>query len=136
MPQFLITGIPEGRSKGTTGADNSNEATYKKYSRLIIDVTLYGAALFLEFISLIIFRIKLPQKNRPFKIPLNVAGLCVLILLPMGVYCIALASAFSVEGKMLAPALFALAALFSAELIWQIILWRNPVLREKPITND
>jgi amino acid transporter len=103
---------------------------------LIIDVTLYGAALFLEFISLIIFRIKLPQKNRPFKIPLNVAGLCVLILLPMGVYCIALASAFSVEGKMLTPALFALAALFSAELIWQIILWRNPVLREKPITND
>jgi amino acid transporter len=92
---------------------------------LIIDVTLYGAALFLEFISLIIFRIKLPNANRPFKVPLNVAGLCLLILLPISVYCIALTSAFSIEGKMLKPALFALGALLSAEVIWQIIKWRE-----------
>ena len=92
---------------------------------LIIDVTLYGAALFLEFISLIIFRIKLPHEPRPFKIPLNVAGLWFLVLLPISVYCIVLASAFSIEGKMLKPALFALGALFSAEVIWQIIVWRK-----------
>jgi amino acid transporter len=92
---------------------------------LIIDVTLYGAALFLEFISLIIFRIKFPQMNRPFKIPLNVVGLCALILLPITVYSIALASAFSVQGKMIKPALFALAALLSAEVIWRIIVWRK-----------
>ncbi len=95
---------------------------------LIIDVTLYGAALFLEFISLIIFRIKLPNANRPFKIPLNVAGLCLLILLPISVYCIALTSAFSIEGKMLKPALFALGALLSAEVIWQIIRWRERII--------
>jgi len=98
---------------------------------LIIDVTLYGAALFLEFISLIIFRIKLPHEQRPFKIPLNVAGLFLLILLPISVYCIALASAFSIEGKMLKPALFALVALLSAEVIWQIIVWRKRIIADR-----
>lgn len=92
---------------------------------LIIDVTLYGAALFLEFVSLIIFRIKLPNEHRPFKIPLNIAGLCVLILFPFSVYVIALTSAFSLEAKMLNPALFALGALLSAEVIWQVISWRR-----------
>ena len=94
---------------------------------VIIDVTLYGAALFLEFVSLIIFRIKLPDAKRPFKIPLNITGLFLLILLPMSVYCIALTSAFSIEGRMLKPALFALAALLSAEVIWRIITWRRKI---------
>ena len=94
---------------------------------LIIDVTLYGAALFLEFISLIIFRIRLPEEKRPFKIPLNIPGLCILILFPIGVYSIALASAFSMESKMLVPALFALGALISAEVVWRIIVWRTRV---------
>jgi hypothetical protein len=98
---------------------------------LIIDVTLYGAGLFLEFISLIIFRIKLPNESRPFKIPLNVVGLCLLILLPVGVYSIALSSAFLSSEKMLPPALFALGALISAELIWRIIVWRKPFLKNK-----
>jgi amino acid transporter len=95
---------------------------------VIIDVTLYGAALFLEFISLIIFRIKLPDAKRPFKIPLNITGLCLLILLPISVYCIALTSAFSLEGRMLKPALFALGALLSAEVIWRIIIWRKRII--------
>ena len=95
---------------------------------VIIDVTLYGAALFLEFISLIIFRKRLPQAERPFKIPLNIAGLCLLILLPFSVYCVALTSAFTLEGKMLKPALFALGALLSAEVIWQVIVWRKRIV--------
>jgi amino acid transporter len=96
---------------------------------VIIDVTLYGAALFLEFVSLIIFRIRLPHEKRPFKIPLNITGLCILILLPFSVYCIAITSAFSVEGKMLKPALFALAALLSAEVIWRVIAWRKKLIK-------
>ncbi|HYM92568.1 MAG TPA: amino acid permease, partial [Chitinophagaceae bacterium] len=96
---------------------------------LIIDVTLYGAGLFLEFISLIIFRIKLPDERRPFKIPLNILGLCILILLPVGVYSIALSSAFLSSGKMLTPILFALGALLSAEFMWRIIVREKPFLK-------
>jgi amino acid transporter len=98
---------------------------------IIIDITLYGGALLLEFISLIKFRIKFPLEKRPFKIPLNVAGLCILALLPIAVYGIALSSAFSIESKMLTPAVFALGALLSGEVIWRIIVWRKSVSRQQ-----
>jgi len=94
---------------------------------IIIDITLYGGALVLELISLIKFRIDWPDQKRPFKIPLNVAGLCILILLPVSVYCIALTSAFSIESKMLIPAVFALCALLSGEVGWRIVAWRRRV---------
>jgi amino acid transporter len=92
---------------------------------LVIDITLYGGALLLEFISLVKFRIIFPAEKRPFKIPLNVAGLCMMIALPFTVYSIALVSALSEEGKMFTPALFALGALASGEIIWRIISWRR-----------
>ncbi|HVT85896.1 MAG TPA: APC family permease [Chitinophagaceae bacterium] len=95
---------------------------------LIIDVTLYGAALFLEYISLIVFRVRFPDQHRPFKIPLNIFGLCILILLPVAVYALALSSAFMSSEKMLLPALFALASLLSAELVWKVITYRNSFL--------
>lgn len=95
---------------------------------IIIDITLYGGALMLEFISLITFRLKWPNEKRPFKIPLNVSGLCIMIILPVTIYCVAISSALSVEGKMLKPALFAICALISAELLWRLINWRRKQL--------
>jgi amino acid transporter len=93
---------------------------------VIIDVTLYGAALLLEFISLIVLRIKAPNEHRPFKIPFNLLGLCAMTVLPFGIYIIALAAAFSASGKAFAPVLFAMIALISAEIIWRIIAWIKP----------
>lgn len=92
---------------------------------LIIDVTLYGAGLFLEFVTLIVLRIKAPDEHRPFKIPLNITGLCIMSLLPVTVYCIALAAAFSESGGTIVPALFALGTLLTAELVWQFIQWEK-----------
>ena len=97
---------------------------------LIIDVTLYGAALFLEFVTLIIFRIKLPDMPRPFKIPLNVYGLGLMALLPFGVYITALGGAFSSDGNNWLPAVFAIAALLSAEVVWQLIKWRKRIAKQ------
>jgi len=94
---------------------------------IIIDVTLYGAGLFLEFITLIVLRIKSPVQYRPFRIPLNTMGLCLLMLLPIIVFGIALSGVFAEEGKMLSPALFALGALLSAEAFWQIITLRKRI---------
>jgi amino acid transporter len=90
---------------------------------VIIDITVYGGALFLEFISLIVFRLKIPNEPRPFRIPLNVVGLCVMVLLPFAVYSIALSSAVSTETRVLTPVLFAMGALLSAEVVWRIIVW-------------
>lgn len=93
---------------------------------LIIDVTVYGAGLSLEYIALVKLRKVSPDVYRPFKIPLGIPGLCVLILLPVTVYFVALAAAFSSSEQAVWAAIFAIAVLATAELIWRIILWRKP----------
>ena len=98
---------------------------------LIIDVTVYGAALFLEFISLIVLRIKAPEEYRPFKIPLNIAGLCIMLLLPVGVFVIALSGAIAESRKRLMPVLFALGVLLTAEIVWRIIVYIKPHLKTR-----
>jgi amino acid transporter len=92
---------------------------------LIIDVTVYGAGLFLEYISLIRLRQKEPETVRPFRIPLNIPGLCFMVLLPLAVYVIALTGALSSAGKGIMPAIFAVCALLTAEVVWWIIKWRG-----------
>lgn len=96
---------------------------------LIIDVTVYGAGLSLEYITLITLRIREPNTFRPFKIPLGITGLCIAAILPFGVYFIALAGAFASEGGGVKAALFALAVLATAEIFWRIICWRKPHLK-------
>ncbi len=92
---------------------------------IVIDVTLYGTALFLEFISLIVLRIKKPQEPRPFRIPLPVWGLTMLFIIPIVLFGIALSGAFMAEGNSFKPALFAVVALCSGELVWQFIRFRR-----------
>lgn len=92
---------------------------------LIIDVTVYGAGLSLEYISLIRLRIKAPDEHRPFKIPLGITGLCLLLIFPFGVYFAALAGAFASNAGAIKAALFAIGTLLTAELVWQMIRWRR-----------
>lgn len=87
---------------------------------ILIDVTVYGAGLLLEFISLIVLRYKAADDHRPFRIPLNTMGLCVMVLLPVTVFVFALIGAFSESERALGPVLFAAGALVSAEVVWQI----------------
>ena len=88
---------------------------------LVIDVTVYGAGVTLEYIALIKLRLREPHTHRPFKIPLPVTGLIVMALLPLTVYIVALSGAFLSEGKGIRPALFAIGALLTAELAWQLV---------------
>ena len=89
---------------------------------IIMDVTLYGAGLFLEFISLIALRIKAPNEYRPFKIPLNIVGLCIMFLFSVSIYVIGLSGAFLQSDKTFIPASIAVIALLSAELAWQLVV--------------
>ena len=88
---------------------------------VIIDVTVYGAGLSLEYISLIKLRLREPKAYRRFKIPLPVSGLVLLALLPLGVYAVALSGAFMAEGAAIKPALFAVVALLTGEVAWQAV---------------
>ena len=100
---------------------------------LIMDVIVYGAALFLEFFSLIILRKRFPDEHRPFKIPLKLWGIVIMVCLPIIVYCIALTGAlFDPEqtDSTWIPVALALGALLLGEVIWRIIVWRKPHLRQ------
>jgi len=88
---------------------------------LIIDITLYGGALFLEYLALIRLRRTAPGEHRPFRIPLGIPGLIVMTLLPLSVYLIALIATLTSSGTAFRPLIFALCILFSAEILWQII---------------
>jgi amino acid transporter len=96
---------------------------------LIIDVTVYGAGLFLEYLSLIKLRRTSPETPRPFKIPLGTSGLILALILPITVYGVALAGAFSSTEQAIWAAVFAIAALSSAELVWRLVIWKKPYLK-------
>jgi amino acid transporter len=88
---------------------------------LVIDVTVYGAGITLEYIALIKLRLHEPHRHRPFRVPLPVAGLIVMALLPLTVYTVALSGTFLSEGNGVRPALFAVGALLTAEIGWQLV---------------
>jgi amino acid transporter len=90
---------------------------------LVIDVTLYGAGLVLEFISLVVLRLKAPLEHRSFKIPLRVPGLIILFLLPVLVLLIALSASIISAGISNIPVLLTAGALLSAELVWLIMIF-------------
>ncbi|WP_162852443.1 APC family permease [Dinghuibacter silviterrae] len=97
---------------------------------VVIDITLYGAALFLEFITLVVLRIREPGTPRSFRVPLNVTGLCVLFVLPVGIYLFALNGALTDSGSAWKPAIFALVLLVSAEIAWQGVRWKRAQTRK------
>ncbi|WP_448697749.1 APC family permease [Mucilaginibacter sp. AW1-3] len=97
---------------------------------IIIDVTIYGAGLFLEYAALIKLRIKFPDINRPFKVKLNTPGICLMILFPVSVYGIAITGIFSSTDKAWQPALVAVLALLSAPVVWLLVTWKKPHLKK------
>ena len=90
-------------------------------SLVIMDVTLYGAALFLEYLSLIKLRQTAPNDIRPFKIPLNTVGLFIMTLFPIAIYLVAIYATIVSGGNSIVALLYAATALISAEVIWIII---------------
>lgn len=58
-------------------------------SLVVVDVTIYAAALLLEFAALVALRIKYPTMKRPFKIPGGWPMIVLIILLPTSVIAIA-----------------------------------------------
>jgi amino acid transporter len=88
---------------------------------LVIDIALYGAGLSLEFIALIHLRKKAPGFPRPFKIPFQKNGLIILYLAPLLVFTVAMGAALLGSGQSVKPAIFAIAAIVSAQGAWMVV---------------
>lgn len=67
-------------------------------SLVVVDVMLYSTALTLEFISLVVLRIKEPTMKRPFKVPGGWLGIAIICLLPAFVLVLAVISTIQEEG--------------------------------------
>jgi hypothetical protein len=52
-----------------------------------------------------------------------------MVMLPVVVYFVALAGAFSSSGNGVWAAAFAVITLCTAELVWRLILWKKPGLK-------
>jgi amino acid transporter len=62
------------------------------FERLIeLDVILYGLALLLEFVALVVLRIREPSLDRPFRVPGGLAVAALLGVGPLALLCLALA---------------------------------------------
>ncbi|HXD78772.1 MAG TPA: APC family permease [Puia sp.] len=95
---------------------------------VVMDIILYGAGLFLEFLALLILRKREPDRPRPFRIPLPIPGLICMIALPVAVYMVALWGTIYSAEKMWGPVALALGMLVSAPFAWRLIRRRNPNL--------
>lgn len=96
---------------------------------LIVDVTLYGAALMLEFIALIALRKRLPDQSRPFRIPLGRRGLIVLTMFPALCILLALTGLIVTESVHPAAAWVAVGGIVSGPLVWLAVRRKSPSAR-------
>ncbi len=94
---------------------------------LIIDVTLYGFGLILEFISLIVLRIQEPEAERPFKIRLGLKGLVAMTSLPAFCMLAALIALLVTANLHSNAAWFALAAILTGPMAWWVVKRSRPV---------
>jgi amino acid transporter len=61
------------------------------FERLItIDLTLYGASLMLEFVTLVVLRIREPNLKREFRVPGGLIGAILAGVFPLGLLCLAM----------------------------------------------
>ncbi len=103
---------------------------------LIIDVTLYGAALSLEFVALVVLRIRQPNAPRPFRIPLSLTGVIVLTVLPAICFVVALVTLLSTTNAHMNPTLFAGGAILTGPLVWSLIEWRRRSTRRVAVETE
>lgn len=87
---------------------------------MILDIIFYSMGMSLEFISLIILRIKQPSFVRPFRIPLPTWGLFILAAMPLGLASIVAVSSFYGEGGSLLQVGLACAAILTGFLVYKL----------------
>lgn len=69
------------------------------FKRLVqLDVILYGGSLLLEFVALVVLRVRDPDARRPFRVPGGLPGAVALGVLPMGLIVFSMVTAQAEQG--------------------------------------
>jgi amino acid transporter len=91
------------------------------FRRLVqLDVIIYGGSLALEFIALVVLRVKEPATPRPFRVPGGLAGAIALGVVPMALLILSLFSGGGEESPL--PIVGAVAVV--GVLLFQVRSWR------------
>ena len=77
-------------------------------SLVVVDVTIYAAALLMEFVALVVLRIREPDMERPYRIPGGWFGIALVVIFPVGIIAFALLNQVIEEGWFHAVGLAAL----------------------------
>jgi amino acid transporter len=103
-----------------------------KFERLIsIDLILYGTSLMLEFLALIVLRIREPEMNRPFRAG-NLAFACALAVGPAVLLGYAI---YAARGEKLIGSVSALLFAVAVALLGPLLYWLTavPLARRRPV---
>jgi len=96
---------------------------------VLLDVLLYGLSLALEFIALVVLRIREPGLARPFRVPGGLPGAIAVGVLPMALLVAAAFTAADVLGdRTLALLVGAALALIGPLLYWAAMRYRRLAL--------
>jgi amino acid transporter len=93
-------------------------------SLVVVDVTIYAGALFLEFAALIVLRIKAPEMERPYKIPGGMPVVILVAILPLSIIGFAVYSQVLEEGFVKAVG-WAAAGLATGPPLYFFFSWRR-----------
>jgi amino acid transporter len=127
LPKFLVA---DNRFGVPVGALLFSSVLYSAFavapfSRLVIaDTLLYVAGLVLEFVALVVFRKREPERERPFRVPLEGAALVAMCAIPLAVSAVTLYFAAYSEKQFLLLAFGMVATGPALYLLSR--LWRQP----------
>lgn len=87
---------------------------------MILDILLYSLGLALEFIALIVMRIKEPDLHRPYRIPLTTPWLCVMSAMPLVLALIVAVSSAAGESGSSLQLVMAAGAIIAGLLVYKV----------------
>jgi amino acid transporter len=104
------------------------------FSRLItLDILLYGSSLALEFVTLVVLRVREPNLKREFKVPGGLAGVVMVGLFPVALLSLALVKGNSETVLGINGLLFGVLIILAGFVVY----WSTRALRKNvPVTSD
>src|SRR4029077_15526656 len=106
------------------------------FKRLVtLDITLYGASLMLEFVTLVVLRIREPELKREFRVPGGLAGAICCGIFPLLLLSLAIAESGQETGLRVDGLVFGLLIITSGFLVY-LVTGMLKIRQTKPVAAE
>ena len=93
------------------------------FSRLMLDILLYGASLVLEFVALVVLRVREPGLQRPFTIPGGIARAVLAGVGPTALLVVALIRNWNEQMGHISALTLGLILMAAGVVAWYLVTW-------------